>query len=60
MTKNGELSNRDRQTILRAAQIVEEWVKAQYKQGNTMQNSFVVNSADNAAMGLRELLWQTR
>ena len=60
MTKSGDLSKRERDTILRAAQIVEAWVRAQTEQGHTPENSFPVHDAEQAAFQLRELIWETR
>lgn len=60
MTKTGNLNNRERETILKAAQIVDAWVKAQAEQGRTTENNLAVRELDYAAFQLRELLFETR
>lgn len=60
MTSKGNLNKRERETILKAAQIVDAWVKAQTEQGRTTENNFNVRELDYAAFQLRELLFETR
>lgn len=60
MTKTGNLSKRERETVLKAAQIVDAWVKAQTEQGRNKETDFTVRELDYAAFQLKELLFETR
>lgn len=60
MTKDGKLSARERDTLLRARRILDAWIERQEAAGKTSDNSFPVYDAYEAIYFLDEFAYQTR
>ena len=60
MTKDGKLSARERDTLLRARRILDAWIERQEAAGKTSDNSFPVHDAYEAIYFLDEFAYQTR
>ncbi len=62
MTKDGKLSARERDTLLRAIRILDAWIERQESEGKTSDNSFQVHDAYEAIYFLDEFAydWKER